>query len=144
MAEERAESMARLLARPPPRVLDTRVLRWRPRIKLGTCFPTHNDKMDLHPLKPFQPWTTTSLESLPPYASYTEPLAAIRPHGYVELPRRATPPGKWVPGGHPPIAITNFELIKRTANCRAQMMMPLGNERPSKADIDKFRERSSN
>ena len=40
--------------------------------------------------------------------------------------------------------ITNFELIKRTANCRAEMLMPLGNQRPSKADLVKFRAMSDN
>merc|ERR1711865_930467 len=99
-AEQVAE---RMRIRPPPGRNATRNQRYRPRIKLGRYYPEHNDPLDLFPLKPLKPNETTSRVSYPGHMWVPPSRKPIAPLGYVPMPRRATPPGAWVPGGHEPL-----------------------------------------
>jgi len=120
---------------PLPRKNTTRQHRYRPRVKLGRYFPEHQDKLDLHPLKPSKMHETTHQASFRP-ASQTHPeLTPILPTGYVPMMRRATPPGAYVPGGHRPLPKTDFDAMCRSANARAHMLLPLGNQRPGVARL---------
>merc|ERR1712230_210902 len=100
---------------------------YRPRVKLGSYFPEHRDSLDLHPFKPVKMYQTTSLASYPGHAYVPPHRDVIAPMGFVPLPRRATPPGAWVPGGHTPLPKSDFDFMKRAANGRAKMLLPLGN-----------------
>lgn len=118
-----------------PRKNTTRQHRYRPRVKLGAYFPEHQDNLNLHPLKPLKVNETTHQASFRA-ASCTQPeLTPILPKDYVPMMRRATPPGAYVPGGHRPLPKTNFDAMRRSANARAHMLLPLGNQRPGVARL---------
>jgi len=131
---ERAAERARLEGlRPPPRVNRTPKERFRSRTKLGAYFPEHKDNLDLHPFKPTGSWETSSEVALRNTMPPARSRSVVAPIGWTPLPRRATPPGAWVPGGFEALPRTQFHSMKRGADGRAQMLLPLGNQRPAEA-----------
>jgi len=121
--------------RPPPRTQVTPKQRFRSRTRLDQYYPEHKDTLNLHPLKPLKPWETTNEDSYrSTMATFVPPKrTTIAPQGWSPLPRRATPPGAWVPGGLECMPRSNFDFMKHAANKRASMLLPLGDQRPAEA-----------
>lgn len=138
-ADQAAEQVAKDVASNFPRTNCTRNMRYRERVKLGrsdggaSYYPEHKDTLGLHPFKPERKFQTTNLASYPGHHWTPARPAAIAPIGFAPLPRRATPPGAWVPGGHTPIPKQEMHYMKHAANARAKMLLPLGNQRPGEA-----------
>jgi len=129
-ADRAAEQAAKDAASNFPRANCTRNMRYRERVKLGSYFPEHKDNLGLHPFKPQREFQTTNSASYPGHHWSPARPVVIAPIGFAALPRRATPPGAWVPGGHTPIPKQEMDFMKHAANGRAQMLLPLGNQRP--------------